>query len=84
MTTHLPQAGHVGRLPNLSLVGGPVTVAGDGNVHGLAGLGGVLVGKGQTGAEGDLGADDAGPAPEVSGLVVEVHGTSLGLGHAAG
>ena len=78
-----PQAGHVGRLPYLTLVGGTVAVAGDGNVHGFAGLGVVLVGEGQASAEGDLRADDANSAPEVTGLVVEVHRPALGLGHAA-
>lgn len=78
-----PQTGHVGRLPDLSLVGGTVTVTGDGHVHGLTGLGVVLVGKGQPSSERNLCTDDAGTTPEVPGLVVEVHRSALGLGHAA-
>mmetsp|Transcript_12392 Transcript_12392/g.26782 ORF Transcript_12392/g.26782 Transcript_12392/m.26782 type:complete len:250 (-) Transcript_12392:157-906(-) len=78
-----PQTGHVSALPDLSLIGGTVTVAANGDVHWLTWLDGVLVGECQSSAQGDLRTDNAGTSPKVSRLVVEMHGTALGLGHAA-
>mmetsp|Transcript_12019 Transcript_12019/g.25419 ORF Transcript_12019/g.25419 Transcript_12019/m.25419 type:complete len:238 (+) Transcript_12019:628-1341(+) len=80
----IPKVRHVGRLPDLSLVGGTVTVAGDRALHVLAGLGIVLVGKGQTGSDRYLGTDDTVATEKVVFLAVHVHGTTLSLGDAVG
>lgn len=69
----LPQLGHVESLKDLALVAGAVAVQDDGAL--LAA--GVLVGKGQTGTDGDLRTDDTVAAIEV--LREHVHGTTLAV-----
>mmetsp|Transcript_36159 Transcript_36159/g.87272 ORF Transcript_36159/g.87272 Transcript_36159/m.87272 type:complete len:242 (-) Transcript_36159:96-821(-) len=79
----VPQTGHVGALPNLSLVGGAVTVAPDGHLHGLARSGVVVIRERQPKPDRDLRPHDALPAEKVVRLVVKVHGPSLALRLAA-
>lgn len=70
----LPQASHVVGLEDLALVGGTVTVEGESDL--LLVL--VLLGKGDTGADGDLGADDTVSSVETGGE--HVHGATLSVG----
>lgn len=70
----VPQLGHVVGLEDLTLVGSTVTVKGDGDV--LLAL--VLIGKGETGTDGDLSTDDTVTAVEALGE--HVHGTTLSVG----
>jgi hypothetical protein len=70
----LPQTGHVVGLEDLTLVGGTVTVEGEGDL--LLAL--VLLGKGDTSADGDLGTDDTVSAVEAGRE--HVHGTALSVG----
>jgi hypothetical protein len=74
-----PEGGHVGRLPNLSLVGGTVSVTGNGDVHGLTRFGIVIVGKCEASSYGHLGTDNTVSTVEIPLLVVEVYGSTLGL-----
>mmetsp|Transcript_1269 Transcript_1269/g.1998 ORF Transcript_1269/g.1998 Transcript_1269/m.1998 type:complete len:211 (-) Transcript_1269:732-1364(-) len=41
-----PQRGHIGRFPNLSLIGGTISITGNGDIHGFTGFGIVFIGKG--------------------------------------
>lgn len=75
----IPQTGHVGTLPNLSLIGRAVAVARDGHLHRLAGRGIVMVGKSKPKPDRDLRPHDALSAVEVALLVVKVHGPALAL-----
>ena len=79
-----PERRHVGCLPYLSLVGSPVTVTSNGDLHLVGRSGVVFVGKGQTGSDGDLGTDNAGASEKVILFVVKVHGSALALGIAVG
>ena len=76
----LPQARHVEGFVDLALVGRTLTEEDHRDVVALA----VLVGKGDAGAERDLGADDAVAAVEALLQVEDVHRSALALGDAAG
>mmetsp|Transcript_28048 Transcript_28048/g.39948 ORF Transcript_28048/g.39948 Transcript_28048/m.39948 type:complete len:392 (-) Transcript_28048:1159-2334(-) len=68
-----PQLAHVGGLPDLALVGGPVSVAGDGDGHLLA-LGGVVLGcEGQSCSYRHLSPNDALSSEKVVLLGIKVH-----------
>lgn len=69
----VPQFGHVERLKNLALVGGAIAVEGEGRVV----FSQVLVCKGQTGADGDLCANDTVAAVEALGE--HVHRSSFAV-----
>jgi len=70
----IPQLGHVEGFEDLTLVGGTVTVQDDGGVGLLV----VLLGKSQTGTDGNLGADDTVTTVEVLGE--HVHRATLAVG----
>lgn len=70
----VPELGHVEGLKDLALVAGAITVEDDAGV--LSSL--VLVGKGETSTDGDLGADDT--VATVEALGEHVHGTALSVG----
>mmetsp|Transcript_4965 Transcript_4965/g.7270 ORF Transcript_4965/g.7270 Transcript_4965/m.7270 type:complete len:282 (+) Transcript_4965:132-977(+) len=78
----LPQHGHVGAFPDLTLIGSSITITGNGHRHILTRWSIVLIGKGQTGSYGDLSSDDALTAVEIVCLVVKVHTATLRLGQA--
>lgn len=71
----IPQLGHVESLEDLALVAGTITIQDDTGV--LSAL--VLVGKSQTGTDGNLSADDTVTAVEVLGE--HVHGAALSVGN---
>mmetsp|Transcript_25329 Transcript_25329/g.54493 ORF Transcript_25329/g.54493 Transcript_25329/m.54493 type:complete len:379 (-) Transcript_25329:188-1324(-) len=73
----VPQTGHVGTLPNLSLVGCPVSVARNGHLHGLTGSGIVMVGKCESRPDRNLRPHNTLSSEKVVFLVVKVHGTTL-------
>ena len=75
----LPQLGHVEGFVDLALVDGAVAAIGVTDATVVL----VLVGEGETGAERDLGADDAVAAEEVLFAAEHVHGAALALGIAA-
>mmetsp|Transcript_20757 Transcript_20757/g.45197 ORF Transcript_20757/g.45197 Transcript_20757/m.45197 type:complete len:285 (-) Transcript_20757:260-1114(-) len=77
----IPKVAHVGRFPDLSLVGSAITVTGNGNIHRLTGLGVVLVGKGQSGADWNLCSDNTVSTEKVVLLAVHVHRSTLSLGN---
>lgn len=81
-TYQLPEIRHVGGLPDLSLVGGTVSVTANGAIHGLTRFRLVLGRKGKSGTHGHLRTDDSLSSIKVSSLIIKVHGTSLTLGHA--
>ena len=72
----LPEARHVEGLVDLPLVGRAIAEVGEGDVVVAA----VLVGKGQAGADRDVGADDAVAAIELLLLGEHVHRPALALG----
>mmetsp|Transcript_12615 Transcript_12615/g.18395 ORF Transcript_12615/g.18395 Transcript_12615/m.18395 type:complete len:206 (+) Transcript_12615:475-1092(+) len=80
----LPQTGHIGRFPNLSLVGGTISIACNGDIHILTRLGVVFIGKGKSGTNGNLRTDNPLSTEEVILFRVEMHGSSLPLGHTPG
>mmetsp|Transcript_4613 Transcript_4613/g.6947 ORF Transcript_4613/g.6947 Transcript_4613/m.6947 type:complete len:242 (-) Transcript_4613:131-856(-) len=75
----IPQTGHVGTLPNLSLVRRPVTVTGNGDLHGRTRLGIVMIGECQPQTYGHLRPHNTLSTVEVVRLVVKVHGSTLTL-----
>mmetsp|Transcript_16608 Transcript_16608/g.34045 ORF Transcript_16608/g.34045 Transcript_16608/m.34045 type:complete len:291 (-) Transcript_16608:66-938(-) len=77
----LPERRHVGRLPDLPLIRGTVTITRDCNIHVLPRLGVVLISEGESHADRDLRPDNTGSTPEVVLLVIEVHRPALRLGH---
>mmetsp|Transcript_34837 Transcript_34837/g.74253 ORF Transcript_34837/g.74253 Transcript_34837/m.74253 type:complete len:242 (-) Transcript_34837:148-873(-) len=79
----VPQTGHVGTLPNLSLVRCSIAIASDSDLHGLSRRGIVMISECQPQPHGHLRAHDALPAIKVVRLVVEVHGSALPLRLAA-
>ena len=78
-THQVPQLGHIEALKDLALVGGTVSVHGEGGV--LVGLAHVLLSECDSRSDGDLRADDAVTSEE--GLCEDVHGTALAVRHAA-
>mmetsp|Transcript_33605 Transcript_33605/g.41443 ORF Transcript_33605/g.41443 Transcript_33605/m.41443 type:complete len:295 (+) Transcript_33605:501-1385(+) len=74
----LPETSHVGSLEELALVGRTVAVHSNGEVL----LATVLLGEGEAGADGELGAHDTVTTIEVALSVVVVHGATLAHGGA--
>ena len=75
----LPQLRHVEAFIDLALVGRAVAEIGQADEI----IAAIAVGEGETGAERDLGADDAVAAEEILLLAEHVHGAALALGIAA-
>ena len=72
----LPKTSHVGSLEELSLVRSTITVHGDSEVLLIL----VLLGEGESSADGELGADDAIATVVVALSVIVVHGAALASG----
>mmetsp|Transcript_10471 Transcript_10471/g.16423 ORF Transcript_10471/g.16423 Transcript_10471/m.16423 type:complete len:409 (-) Transcript_10471:147-1373(-) len=76
----LPQVTHVGRLPNLSLIGRTISIAGNRHGHFLTRRRLVLGRKGQSSSQRNLSPDNTGSSKEIVLLVVHMHTSTLPLG----
>mmetsp|Transcript_2041 Transcript_2041/g.4486 ORF Transcript_2041/g.4486 Transcript_2041/m.4486 type:complete len:309 (+) Transcript_2041:311-1237(+) len=75
----LPQTGHIGRLPNLSLIGSSIPITRNGNLHRLARSGIIMISKRQPKPHGNLSPHNPLPTKEVMSLVIKMHRPSLPL-----